>query len=77
MFENLAFKLKSLLAFEDNQSTIVCFKKGVSKQLRHLTRTHRVNLAWCSEVINAENCEMLYIDTEKQCADNSISFVVS
>ena len=61
VFENLAFRFKSLLAFEDNRSTIVCFKKGVSKQLRHLSRTHRVNLAWCSEVVNTENCEMPYI----------------
>ena len=64
VFENIKFRVKSLLAFEDHQSTILCFKQGVSKQLRHLTRTHRVNLAWCSEVVTAENCEIPYIDTE-------------
>ncbi len=44
-FTDTIFKPKSLVAFEDNQSTIVCFKRGVSKQLRRLIRTHRLNLA--------------------------------
>ncbi len=66
VFENTMFKSKCLLAFEDTQSTIGCFKKSVSKQLRHLRRTNRVNLAWCAEVMAAENCEMPYIDSEKR-----------
>jgi hypothetical protein len=47
VFENTTCKHKSLLAFVDDHSTIVCVKKDVSEQLRHLRRTHRVNLAWC------------------------------
>jgi len=34
-----------LLVLEDNQSTLIVAEKGSSKQLKHVRRTHRVNMA--------------------------------
>ncbi len=34
-----------------------------------MSKTHRVDLAWCAEVVSAENCEMPYIESEHQFAD--------
>ncbi len=58
VFENVSFKKKSLLAFED-----------VSKQFRRVSRTHPVNLAWCAEVGSADTCEIPYIESEHTCTD--------
>ena len=33
-----------VLAYEDNQSTIVVLEKGYSAKLTHISRTHRVNM---------------------------------
>ena len=38
-----------ILAYEDNQSTIVVLEKGYSPKLTHLSRTHRVNMHWLQE----------------------------
>lgn len=39
-----------LLVPEDSQSTIIVTYQGCIKRLRHLPRTHRISLAWLSEV---------------------------
>ena len=56
-------------AFEDNQATITVVKKGYSKKLRHITRTHKVNLGSIKEVCVGGDTELLYIDTKRQAAD--------
>jgi len=58
-----------MIVSEDNQSTITVAEKGASKQLRHLRRTHRVNLAWISEVLSAPEIQILYVTSFMQSVD--------
>ena len=45
-------------------------KKGYSKKLRHISRTHKVNLGSLKEVcVKDTNSELVYIETKKQAAD--------
>ena len=57
------------MIFEDNQATITVVKKGYSKKLRHLTRTHKVNISSLNEACTSDNTVLAYIDTKKQAAD--------
>jgi len=58
-----------LCVLEDNQSTMIVAQKGTSKQLKHVRRTHRVNIAWIAEVLASPDVEILYIRSEQQSAD--------
>ena len=44
-------------------------KKGYSKKLRHISRTHKVNLSSLKEACVNDDTELAYIDTKKQAAD--------
>ena len=55
--------------YEDNQATITVVKKGYSKKLRYISRTHKVNLGSLKEVCVADDTDLLYIETKKQAAD--------
>ena len=57
------------LSSEGNQATITVVKKGFSKKLRHISRTHKVNLGSLKEVCVNDDTEILYIETKKQAAD--------
>ena len=46
---------------EDNQATMQILKSGKNPALRHVSRTHRVNLAWISEVFRT--CSQMGIQT--------------
>jgi hypothetical protein len=59
----------NLEVFEDNQATIKVVEKGYSPKLRHIQRTHKVNLGSIKEVFDGEGCEISYITTDKQAAD--------
>ena len=59
----------NLKIHEDNQATILVVRKGFSPKLRHISRTHKVNLSSLSEVIAEGNIELDYIDTNEQAAD--------
>ena len=54
---------------EDNQATICVIKNGYSPALRHMPRTHRVSVAWLSELIQEEEVDVQYCDTNEQAAD--------
>ena len=56
-------------ALEDNQATIKVVKKGYSSKLRHIARTHKVNLSSLSEVFERPGSEIEYVDTKEQAAD--------
>ena len=58
-----------LHVYEDNQSTMVVARKGYSKQLKHLKRTHRVNLSWVAEVVNSCDVVLHYMPSELQAAN--------
>ena len=54
---------------EDNQATILVVRKGYSPKLRHITRTHKVNLSGLSEVFHDDSAELEYCKTDVQAAD--------
>ena len=58
-----------LLLHEDNQATLRVMKTGKSASLRHLSRTHHVNLAWITERVNDSELIPQYIETDRQAAD--------
>ena len=61
--------LVPLLIGEDNQAVIKIVQKGRTPALRHLHRTHRINLDWITEVCAAEQVELKYVTTKEQVAD--------
>ena len=44
-------------------------RKGYSPKLRHITRTHKVNLSGLSEVFRDDSAELEYCQTDSQAAD--------
>ena len=63
---NRDIKLK---IYENNQATITVVKKGYSKKLRHVSRTHKVTLSSLKEACVNDDADQTYIDTKKQAAD--------
>ena len=59
----------SLRIYEDNMATIKVVNKGFSPTLRHILRTHKVNLSSIKEAIDSDNIELQCIETEQQAAD--------
>ena len=54
---------------EDNKATIPILKTGKDPTLRHLYRTHRVNVCWLSEVFrDFKEVESGYCETGNQAA---------
>jgi hypothetical protein len=58
-----------LVVQEDNTAAIVIATKGRSPSLRHLSKTHRINIAWLGEVFAEEENEIVHCETVKQKAD--------
>ena len=58
-----------LKVYEDNEATIKMIKSGKFSAMRHVGRTHRVDLAWLHEVVEGKEVSMSYIETDKQAAD--------
>ena len=54
---------------EDNQAMILVVRKGYSPKLRHITRTHKVNLSGLSEVFRDDSATVEYCQTDMQAAD--------
>ena len=56
----------------DNDQCIVAVRKGFSKKLRQLQRTHRVSLAVCHELVEDESMKIKvgYVPTKEQLADS-------
>jgi len=54
---------------EDNQATIKVVLKGYSPKLRHILRTHKVNLGSIKEVFDEDSAIIEYIVTTEQAAD--------
>ena len=70
LWETLLRRRDKLIVHEDNQATILVAKKGYSPKLRHISRTHKVNIASISELLQPETgVEIAYVDTTKQAAD--------
>ena len=59
-----------LYVFEDNEAVIKMIIKGRSPTMRHVARTHRVDLDWLFDRINMDpRIQIRYIDTKHQIAD--------
>ena len=52
-----------LIVREDNQATIRIVVKGFSSKLRHISRTHKINLSSLSEQLATEEIDIEYCDT--------------
>ena len=60
----------SLIILEDNDAVIQMCIKGRSLNMRHVARTHRVDLDWLFELMLRDPCiKMKYINTKLQIAD--------
>ena len=59
----------NLIIAEDNEAVIKIIKKARSMSLRHLPRTHRIDLNWLFEVCSQPRIRMLYVNTKQQVAD--------
>ena len=58
-----------LYVFEDNEAVIKMIIKGRSPTMRHVSRTHRVELDWLFDRINLDpKIQIKYIDTKNQLA---------
>ena len=68
-WEALLGRPVSLEILEDNQATIKIVKKGYSQKLRHISRTHKVDLSSIKEVIERDTVSIEYVDTKEQAAD--------
>eukprot|EP00971_Amphidinium_carterae_P110799 2194824-Amphidinium_carterae.4 len=58
---------------EDNEVTISVLKSGKNPTMRHLGRTHRVNVAWSLELLEvflSDNMVLNKCDTKDQAADS-------
>ena len=58
-----------LVFAEDNEAVIKQVKKARSMALRHLPRTHRIDLHWLFEVCSHPRVRMKYVNTKQQAAD--------
>ena len=54
---------------EDNEATIKIVRKCGSTKLRHVGRTHQINLASVYEQFQDPNITLLYVNTKEQAAD--------
>ena len=67
----------NLIIAEDNEATIKILLKGRSIKLRHVHRTHRVNLDWLYEIFCSTSCRcrFRYVSTKHQLADIHIKAI--
>jgi hypothetical protein len=69
MWETILRRTVELEVCEDNEATIKIISKGFSPKLRHISRTHKVNLASLKEQFDEPNIVLRYINTTEQAAD--------
>ncbi|CAE7259976.1 unnamed protein product [Symbiodinium sp. CCMP2592] len=66
----LVFKREvDLYCYQDNSAVIQIVQSGYSAKLRHVSKTHRINLSSLYEVFEDPHTNLGYIATDKQCAD--------
>ena len=58
-----------LIIAEDNEAVIKIIRKCRSTALRHLPRTHRIDVYWLFEVCNSPEVRLKYCNTKQQIAD--------
>ena len=55
--------------FGDNQSMLTVLKKGKNPTMRHVSRTHRVSIAWLHEQYHRNKFGFVYVRSEDMSAD--------
>ena len=58
-----------LIIAEDNEAVIKIIRKCRSIALRHLPRTHRIDVNWLFEVCQSPEIQLRYCNTKQQIAD--------
>ena len=61
--------ITDLIIAEDNQAVIKIIQKARSMALRHLPRTHRIDLQWLFEVCSNPRVQIRYVNTLQQIVD--------
>ena len=62
--------MAKLVIFEDNEAVLKMCVKGRVPTLRHVARTHRVDLGWIIERVKSDpGVAMKYVGTSEQLAD--------
>ena len=69
LWEGLLMRRVTLRIFEDNEATIKVVKKGYSSKLRHVGRTHKVNIASLHDTVSVDSVIIEYVQTHLQAAD--------
>ena len=70
LWDTLLGRTMQMTVHEDNQATILIARKGFSAKLRHISRTHKVNLSCLAEQFEeGSGVNVQYIDTNLQAAD--------
>ncbi|CAE7497217.1 unnamed protein product [Symbiodinium microadriaticum] len=70
LWDTLLGRTMQMTVHEDNQATILIARKGFSAKLRHISRTHKVNLSCLAEQFEeGSGVDVQYIDTNLQAAD--------
>ena len=70
LWDTLLGRTMQMTVHEDNQATIIIARKGFSPKLRHISRTHKVNLSCLAEQFEeGSGVGISYIDTNLQAAD--------
>ena len=54
---------------QDNQATVVIAQAGYSQKLRYVNRTLKINKKSIKEVLERDNANIRYINTNLQVAD--------
>ena len=58
-----------LIIYEDNEATEKVVRSGFSHKLRHITRTHKVNLSSLKEIVDQPDVTLQHVKTKDQRAD--------
>ena len=69
LWETILGRSVELEIMEDNEATIRIVLKGYSAKLRHVQRTHKINISSIKEVVDKENVAVKYCNTDDQAAD--------
>ena len=64
------------VVMDDNEAVIKSLAKGRSPKLRHVARTHRVNLDWCYDLFRHPEVIARYVSTMYQIADLGTKAIV-
>ena len=58
-----------LTIHEDNKAAILIAEAGFSSKLRHISRTHKVNISSIRDEVKKDEVSLQHISTDKQAAD--------